>query len=133
MCAQEAAWDSGDGPGFAAPFSEDADFVNIFGGVFEGQPAIAKQHSMIFAGPYKGTHLTATVRKITFPANDVALIETELVVSGVHAMPPGMTPPADGLLKTRMKYVAHKADGTWRFIAAQNTVIHPMPPMPPPQ
>ncbi|HEY0795457.1 MAG TPA: SgcJ/EcaC family oxidoreductase [Acidisarcina sp.] len=128
LADQAAAWDRGDGPGFAAPFSEDADFVNIFGSVFEGKPAIAKQHSMIFAGPYKGTHLTVTLRKITFPSADVALVEADPVVSGVHAMPPGMTPPADGVLKTRMKFVAHKTDGTWQFIAAQNTVLLPMPP-----
>jgi hypothetical protein len=33
----------------------------------------------------------------------------------------------DGVLHTRLKYVAVRRDRHWRFIAAQNTVVLPAP------
>jgi uncharacterized protein (TIGR02246 family) len=35
------AWNTGDGAGFAAPFSDDADFVNVYGMHARGRAAIA--------------------------------------------------------------------------------------------
>ena len=49
----EDAWNSGDGEAFAAPFTEDAEFVNIRGEHASGRTAIATGHQAIFDTIYK--------------------------------------------------------------------------------
>ena len=50
----EAAWNAMDGTAFAAPFADDADFVNIRGEHFRGRAAIAAGHVEIFRTIYNG-------------------------------------------------------------------------------
>jgi uncharacterized protein (TIGR02246 family) len=121
---QQTAWNAGDGVTWSAAFTDDADFVNILGDVFHGREAIARQHVFILTGPYKGSRATITIRSLTLPAPTIALIETDYKVTQFRVLPPGMQATSPGVLKTRMKYVAAKQDDQWRFIAAQNTVVH---------
>src|SRR3954471_419763 len=58
----EAAWNAMDGSAFAAPFAEDADFVNIRGEHFRGRPAIAAGHAVIFRTIYVGSTVHFTLR-----------------------------------------------------------------------
>lgn len=122
---QEAAWNAGDGLAWASAFSEDADFVNILGNVFQGREDIARQHVFLLGGPYKGSHTKIKIRRITEPAPTVAIIETEYEVTRFNMLPPGIAPTTPGVLKARMKYVALKQGAQWQFIAAQNTAILP--------
>jgi uncharacterized protein (TIGR02246 family) len=122
---QESAWNRGDGTAWATAFADDADFVNILGQSFPGRDAIAEQHRRILAGPFHGSHTTITVRQFTEIAPGVALIETMHEVTGYKFLPPGIAPTAEGILKTRMTYVAVKRDASWWLIAAQNTAIVP--------
>jgi len=62
---QETAWNQGDGAGFAAAFTNDADFVNIRGDVVHGQQMIAARHAFILATRFKGRHVAITVRQFT--------------------------------------------------------------------
>jgi uncharacterized protein (TIGR02246 family) len=121
--AQEAAWNRGDGAAFATAFSDDADFVNIRSDIFHGRDMIGKRHAMIFSGPFKGSHTTITIRHLTEVTPGVALIETDHEVTGFKFLPPGAVPTAEGVLKTRMKYIAVKQGEEWHLIAAQNTAI----------
>jgi len=128
---QEAAWNIGDGPAWSSSFTDDADFINIRGDLFHGREDIGRRHAFILGGPFKGSHLTITLRSITEPAPNVAIIETEHEVTNFKSLPPGIVPTFPGVLKTRMKYVAVKQGDQWHFIAAQNTAILPVPPIPP--
>jgi len=112
---QEAAWNAGDGLAWASVFTDDADYVNVLGDVFQGRDEIARQHVFILGGPYKGSHMRITIRKILTRFNVLA---------------PGIAPTSPGLLKSRMKYVALKQGDQWNFIAAQNTAIQPTWPRP---
>ena len=63
----EQAWNRADGAGFAQPFAEDADFVNIRGEHARSREAIARGHQVIFDTIYKGSVLhseLADVRRI---------------------------------------------------------------------
>src|SRR5688572_18405621 len=51
----EKAWNAADGAGFARPFAEDADFVNIRGDHFQTRDNIARGHQHIFDTIYKGS------------------------------------------------------------------------------
>ena len=129
---QQAAWNRGDGAGFSAAFTDDADFVNIRGDAFHGRAAITAQHDRIFAGPFVGSHNTITIRHCAELAPDIALIETVHEVSGFKFLPPGIVPTSPGVLKTRMKYIARKQGDAWQLIAAQNTAMLPAMAPPPP-
>jgi uncharacterized protein (TIGR02246 family) len=122
---QEAAWNAGDGLAWASAFTDDADYVNVLGDVFQSREEIARQHIFTLGGPYKGSHLRIRIRKITEPAPNVAVIETEYDLTGFNVLAPGIAPTAPGLLKSRMKYIALKQGEQWSFIAAQNTAILP--------
>ena len=56
----EAAWNAMDGAAFAAPFADDADFVNIRGEHHRGKPAIAAGHTAIFKSIYAGSSVALT-------------------------------------------------------------------------
>jgi uncharacterized protein (TIGR02246 family) len=51
----ESAWNSADGAAYAAPFTPDADFVNIRGELHSGADAIGAGHQGIFDSIYKGS------------------------------------------------------------------------------
>ena len=59
----ETAWNAGDGTAFAAPFTPDADFVNIRGELHSGADNIGAGHQGIFNSIYKGSTLDYTVVK----------------------------------------------------------------------
>ncbi len=122
---QEAAWNRGDSSSWATAFADDADFVNILGQAFHGHEAIVEQHRRILSGPFQGSHSTITIRQFTEIAPGVALIETVHEVTGFKFLPPGVLPTAEGVLRTRMKYVAVKRGDRWQMVAAQNTAILP--------
>jgi len=114
---QSAAWNRGDAVGWADAFTANADFVNLRGTVITGSSGIAK--AIGGAAVFKGTHLTITVRKLTFLSSDVAMIDTNYLITGIAVPIPGFT--SNGVLKTLVKYIAVRHDGKWRFTAAQNT------------
>ena len=51
----QTAWNAMDGAAFAAPFAEDADFVNILGEHFRGRERVAAGHVGIFQTIYAGS------------------------------------------------------------------------------
>jgi len=118
---QEQAWNAGDGRAWGADYAEGADFVNILGMIFHGREEIGLRHAAIFEGIYKGSHLAVSIRSIKLLAPSVALVETEMDLTGYKALPPGIAPFSEGLLRTHMKYVLVKEQNRWHIVAAQNT------------
>jgi len=123
---QEAAWNNGNARAWGSVFSEDATFVNIRGELYQGRSAIIQLHVRILEGPYKGSHTTMSIWRITQLADEVALIETDNEVTGFQALPPGVVATSAGTLRTRLRYVAKKQDGEWQIISAQNTAVLPV-------
>ncbi len=111
----EAAWNAGDGAGFAAPFAEDATFTHVFGGLFTGRAEIGTNHQQVFDTVYKGSTGRFTLAKLRFLRPDVAigLIETKVTVP----------PPAARELNTRASFVAAKENGAWRVAHFHNTIV----------
>lgn len=125
---QTAAWNRGDGPGWAKDFTDDCDFINIRGDVFHGRTDLGARVNAILQGPFKGSHLSLSIRRFTLLTGDVALIETDHDLSNFPGMVPGIAATSHGVLKTHMKYVALKKANHWYFVAAQNTAISPAQP-----
>jgi uncharacterized protein (TIGR02246 family) len=111
----EAAWNAMDGPAFAAPFAEDADFVNIRGDHFRGRDAIAAGHTAIFRTIYAGSTNRYELESARLLRPDVALVH-------VHAVLNAPQGPLEGEHGARFSMVLTKASGEWTIAAFHNTL-----------
>jgi uncharacterized protein (TIGR02246 family) len=67
------AWTRNDPDGFAAEFTEDAEYIGFDGAHASGRAAIATTYRRLFDGPLKDTSLTSELKEIRFLTPDVAL------------------------------------------------------------
>ena len=112
----EAAWNAGDGTGFAEAFAEDADFIHILGGYYTGRAAIETGHRMIFGTIYKNSAVRYSLEKIRFLRPDIAIVFLRQYLQFYEA-----GAPSD--LEARPMIVAESVDGKWQIAAMQNTRI----------
>ncbi|MFZ1137479.1 MAG: SgcJ/EcaC family oxidoreductase [Candidatus Korobacteraceae bacterium] len=119
----ETAWNNSDSGAWAALFAEDADFIHILGGHFQGREAIAHGHRMIFDTIYKGSRNTFKVEKVRFVRPDVAVV---FVTANLTWYLNG----AEQHIQARPTLVAQKKGGEWEVVAFQNTLITPGGPTP---
>jgi uncharacterized protein (TIGR02246 family) len=110
----EAGWNAGDGSKFAAPFAENADYVIVDGRYINGRQTIAQGHQQIFDTIYRDTHNVATVQRIRFLGDDVAVAHVAWQLTfrqdaAVH--------------KSMNTMVLAKANGAWSITAFQNTPV----------
>jgi len=131
LAIEQTAWNAGDSVAYADAYTDDADFINIRGQVFQGKAAVQAQHAKIFAGPFKDSTISIVVRKFTLLSDLVAIVDTDQTVTNFNGLPPGIVATAQGILVTHFKYLAvQQTDGTWKFAAGQNTSQLPNPPQP---
>jgi uncharacterized protein (TIGR02246 family) len=123
---QTEAWNRGDGVAWAKEFTDDCDFVNLRGGILHGRASIGASITASLNGAFKGSHLSLTLRQVNLLTPDIALVDTDYEFTGIQGVLPGVA-IVDGVLKTRLKYVAVRRDQHWRFIVAQNTIVLPTP------
>lgn len=110
----EAGWNAGDGNRFAAPFAEDADYVIVDGHYINGRQTIAQGHQQIFDTIYRDTHNVASVQRIRFLGDDIAIAHVEWQLTFRHD-------PA--VRKSMSTMVMAKAGDTWSITAFQNTQV----------
>jgi len=122
---QVAAWNAGDGAGYARHVSDDVSFTNLFGMVMYGAPAFTARHREILATFYKGTTKRHHVRRIRFVTRDVAIVDIDNEVAGVTTMPAGIAVPADGVLRTQLMEVFARRRGRWVIEAYHNVDVKP--------
>lgn len=116
----QAAWNNGDGVGFAAPFSEDADFVNIFGMHARGRNAIAAGHQQILHTVYAGSTLRTQLKQARLIAWNVALLH----LSSRLQVPSG---PLAGEMTSLPSVVMEHAESGWQIVAFHNTLVQSPP------
>ncbi|UQA63926.1 SgcJ/EcaC family oxidoreductase [Polyangium aurulentum] len=127
VAEQTEAWNRHDAAAWSKDFAPDAEFINIVGTVFSGREEIEKRHAAVFASVFKESRTEVTVRKIRLVPPNVAVVDTDHVVTGYTGLPPGVQATEPGVLRTRMRYVVKQTDGTWSIVAGQNTDMKPMP------
>lgn len=124
--AMQASWNSNNAAAYTASFSDDIDFINIRGDLVIGKPGVLALHEKLFAGPFKGSKVTITIRKTRNLGVGVAVVDTDQNVVDYAFLPPGISATSENLVKTRFKYiVVRQPDLTWKIIAGQNTSIVP--------
>jgi uncharacterized protein (TIGR02246 family) len=112
----ERAWNAADGAGFARPFAEDADFVNIRGDHFRTREVIGKGHQAIFDTIYKGS-------VVRYQATDVRAIAPGVLVAHAKATLTAPTGPLAGEHGSLFTIVLVQHDNDWRIAAFHNTLV----------
>lgn len=126
IAKQADAWNRHDTKAWMAPFSEDAEFINIMGSALLGRPEIEQRHAELFTGIFRRSRVAVTTRQVRPLGATAAVAETDYELRGYDRLPPGIvaTDP-DGTLRTRMKYVWQLRPEGWRIVSAQNTAVAP--------
>ena len=113
--SMEAAWNAGDGAGFAAPFAADADFVTIRAERFRGREAIGAGHAAIFRTIYAGSVNRMEVESSRLLRPDVALAH-------VRATLDAPTGPLAGRHDARLSLVLIRETAGWQIASLHNTL-----------
>ena len=112
----EAAWNAGDSVGIAAPFVDDADFVNIMGEYYKGRAPIEAGHRQIFDTIHKGSQVSFAVERVRFvhPEMAIAFLRAHLKFHSGDVIREG---------RARPTMVLAKHDGNWQIVVFQFTKI----------
>ena len=112
----EAAWNAGDSVGIAAPFLDDADFVNIRGEHYKGRAPIEAGHRQIFDTIHKGSQVSFAVERVRFVRPDMAIafLRAHLKFQSGDVRREGRARPTMVLAKNNEK---------WQIVAFQFTRI----------
>jgi uncharacterized protein (TIGR02246 family) len=110
-------WNEGSGNGFAAPFTDDADFVAFEGTHLKGRREITSFHQQIFDTIVKGSRLEGEIKFVRFLSPELAYMH-----SVVRVTMPGESNPYPGRDSMQL-FVVAKHNGEWRVEALQNSRI----------
>lgn len=114
MTALTAAWNAADGDAFAAEFTDDADFVNIYAMHAKGRQAIARAHQAIFDGVYRGSRIAFAVMQSRALADGIVLAH----IGATLQIPSG---PLAGTLRALATAVFVREGSSWKISAFHNT------------
>ena len=112
----ENAWNAGDSAGFAAPFADDADFVNVLGMHVRGREGITHGHAEIFRTVYAGSTVRYRVDTARLLRPDVGLVH-------VHATLTVPAGPMAGTNNALYSMVLTRDGGEWRIASFHNTFV----------
>ena len=112
----EAAWNSGDGEAFGAPYAEDAEFVTVQGMRVSGRHAIAAGHQGIFDTVYAGSTNSMEVIGHREAADGVRIVLTRNTLS----VPAG---PLAGVRQAVGTNVLRRTAAGWEIVSTQNTIV----------
>ncbi len=112
----EKAWNAADGAGFAQPFAEDADFVNIRADHFRTREVIAQGHQSIFNTIYKGS-------VVRYQVASVREISPKVLLAHVKATLKVPTGPLAGEIDALYSLVLVQNGNDWQIAAFHNTLV----------
>ena len=112
------AWNQKAGKGFGDGFTEDADFVNVFGMHFKGKAEIEDRHLQILQTFLKGSSLKIMDTKVREAKPGVAIALVHWSLDGY------CNPFCDKPSEVREGLFTHvfiKVNNEWKITASQNT------------
>jgi uncharacterized protein (TIGR02246 family) len=109
------AWNRGDARGFAAPFTDDADFIAFEGSHLKGRDAIVGFHQPLFDTVLHGSRLDGEVKLVRILDPDTAIVHAwgSTILPGERAA----SPSRDSM----QLFVAQRSADGWRVEAMQNS------------
>jgi uncharacterized protein (TIGR02246 family) len=113
----ETAWNAGDGSGYAAPFAEDCDFVDIRGEHHHGRLAVSGGHQAIFDSLYRGSRIRYTLESARPIRQGVILAPGAAILNA----PSG---PLAGEHSSTLSLLLLESDRTWQIASFHNTLVY---------
>jgi uncharacterized protein (TIGR02246 family) len=119
------SWNRADGAAYGENYWPDAELVDPTGAISRGKAAIVQEHVDLWAGPFKGTHVAGTVRRIRMLGPAFMMVDFDVELSGIRQPPPGIPADAAGVVRNHLKHILARRNGAWKVLGAQNTFIAP--------
>ena len=117
------SWNRADGAAYGENYWPDAELVDPSGVISRGQAAIVQEHVELWAGIFKGSHITGRVRRMRMLGPRLMMVDFDAELSGIRQLPPGSPADAAGVLRNHLKHILERRHGVWKVLAAQNTFI----------
>ena len=118
------SWNRADGAAYGENYWPDAELVDPSGEIVDGRAAIAQEHVDLWAGIFKGSRMSATVRRVRRLDPNHIIVDFNTELSGIRQIPSGsQNQSSDNGIRTHLKHILEKRNGQWRVLAAQNTFI----------
>jgi len=124
---QQDSWNRGDADAFGARFHEEGTFTNVLGEVRYGRAAFIERHAFIFGTIFKGSTIRMQVRRVSFPGQDVALVDIDSSLSGFSNLPPGVSVPVDRILRSSTLEAFIRNSLGWWICAFHNVDVKARP------
>ena len=127
VASATAAWAANNAVAYAAGYAEDAVFIGPTAVTLKGREAIRAQHAFLFAGPFAGSRQAITVTRVEFLTGTIAIVDQNVALTGYAFLPPnGLRPTEPGVVRTIVRWVIEKREGTWEIVAQQMTQVPPV-------
>lgn len=118
---QQKAFNAGDSAAYVQDFAESTEFTDLAGTVVTGRQAFQERRKEMFRTYFRGAHLQATVRQVSFVRPRVAIADIDLDITGYKSSPPGASARPGHPLRIRLKYVLTREGKGWVIAAGQET------------
>ncbi|MET9487343.1 SgcJ/EcaC family oxidoreductase [Nocardia sp. NPDC006630] len=118
-------WGRGDAAGFAALFTQDAQYTTNFGLTLQGRAQIEQGHRYVFEGPHRSAELVLLFGEepqIRLVRPDVAI-----VLIGGGTSDGGEVSSRENSTRSTLTYVMLREPTGWRISMFQNTRRTPIP------
>jgi hypothetical protein len=90
-----------------------------------GRATVQAQHAGLFAGPGAQSSLVPEIQRIVYLTGTVAMVDLTLSYTGYTFLAPGVRATSAGLLRSEVRWILVKREGSWRIAGQQMT---PFPP-----
>jgi uncharacterized protein (TIGR02246 family) len=114
------AWNCSDSAAYGENYWPEAEVRYPGGNILRGRLAIIQEHQNLWAGPFKDSRASATVRGVQLLGSDRLLIDVGLVISWIGRAPSDSSSNAP-VVKTHLKQMLEKRNGVWKVLSGENT------------
>ena len=107
-------WNAHDAHAMCASLADDVEWVNWRGEPLGSRQAVEDEHARLFAGLYKNTHRTDTVKSIRYLRPDLAVVDDYWAMTGARKRDGSDWPDRAGYAD----FVMAKRNGRWIVIVS---------------
>jgi len=109
-----AGWNSHDAHAMCSSLADDVQWVSWRGDVSHSRKEVEDQHATLFAGLYKATHRTDTVKAVRFLTPELASVDNYWTMTGAKTREGADWPYREGYVN----YLMAKRNGRWVIIVS---------------
>jgi uncharacterized protein (TIGR02246 family) len=120
------AWNSHDARAMCVSLADDVQWVNWRGEAVHSRREVEEQHATLFAGLYKNTHRTDTVKSIRYFTPELASVDNYWTMTGAKTRDGADWPYREGYAN----YIMAKRDGRWVIIVSHTADFNAKTPRP---